>query len=87
MTPESEEELSAMLAERRDPVVIRGGGTRGIGMEAPILETGRLSGIERYEPGALTLVAGAGTPLAEIEKVLAEYALTKLGMAADSQLR
>ena len=61
-----------MLAERRDPVVIRGGGTRGIGMEAPILETGRLSGIERYEPGALTLVAGAGTPLAEIEKVLAE---------------
>ncbi len=72
MTPESEEELSAVLAERRDPVLIRGGGTRGISMEASVLETGRLSGIELYEPGALTLVAGAGTPLAEIEKALAE---------------
>jgi glycolate oxidase FAD binding subunit len=36
-----------------------------------VLETGGLSGIELYEPGALTLVAKAGTPLADVDKVLA----------------
>jgi glycolate oxidase FAD binding subunit len=36
-----------------------------------VLETGGLSGVELYEPGALTLVARAGTPLAEVEHVLA----------------
>ena len=35
------------------------------------LETGALSGITLYEPGALTLVAGAGTPLADVEAALA----------------
>ena len=30
-----------------------------------------LSGLTLYEPGALTLVAKAGTPLAEIEAALA----------------
>ena len=37
-----------------------------------MLETSGLSGIRLYEPGALTLVAGAGTPLAEVEAALAE---------------
>jgi len=36
-----------------------------------MLETGGLSGITLYEPGSLTLVAQAGTPLAEIEAALA----------------
>ena len=36
-----------------------------------MLSTGGLSGITLYEPGALTLVAQAGTPLAEIEAALA----------------
>ena len=36
-----------------------------------MLSTAALSGIPLYEPGALTLVARAGTPLAEIEAALA----------------
>ena len=36
----------------------------------PALNTAGLSAISLYEPGALTLVAGAGTPLAEIEAAL-----------------
>ena len=52
---------------------MRGGGTRGVGLPAAgtVLETGGLSGISLYEPGALTIVAGAGTPLAEVQAALA----------------
>ena len=56
------------------PFRIVGGGTRaglGHGVAGEVLETGGLSGITLYEPGALTLVARAGTPLAEIEAALA----------------
>ena len=56
------------------PVRITGGGSRaGLGhaVDADPLETGGLSGITLYEPGALTLVARAGTPLSEIEAALA----------------
>ena len=55
------------------PLVIRGGGTRKIGrlMDGTVLDVSHLSGITLYEPGALTLVAQAGTPLAEIETALA----------------
>jgi glycolate oxidase FAD binding subunit len=34
------------------------------------LETSGLGGVRLYEPGALTIVAGAGTPLVEIEALL-----------------
>ena len=50
---------------------IRGGGTRGFGGLGAVLEVGGLSGIALYEPGAMTLVAQAGTPLAVVEAVLA----------------
>ena len=71
--PASEGELAAMIAAARGPLRILGGGTRTIGAAAPgeILSTAGLSGIGRYEPGALTMVAQAGTPLAEIEAALA----------------
>ncbi len=36
-----------------------------------VLSTRNLTGIELYEPGALTMVAKAGTPLAEVEAALA----------------
>jgi glycolate oxidase FAD binding subunit len=36
-----------------------------------VLSVAELSGIELYEPGALTIVAKAGTPLAEVEAALA----------------
>ncbi len=71
MRPSTEAELSEMIREAARPLRIRGGGTRGLGpAEGVVLETGGLSGVTLYEPGALTLVARAGTPLAEVEAVL-----------------
>ncbi|MFT4149400.1 MAG: FAD-binding protein [Paracoccaceae bacterium] len=72
MKPASEAELAEMIRGANGPLRIVGGGTRGIGdVSGEMLETGGLAGILMYEPGALTLVAGAGTPLAEIETALA----------------
>jgi glycolate oxidase FAD binding subunit len=73
MRPTSEAELAEAIRGAAGPLVVRGGGTRGIGrpVTGEVLETAGLGGIRRYEPGALTLVAGAGTPLAEVEAVLA----------------
>jgi len=73
MTPKTETELAEMIKAAKGPLRIQGGGTRPIGrpVEGEILSTAGLSGISLYEPGSLTLVAQAGTPLAEIEAVLA----------------
>lgn len=73
MRPENESELAEILKAAKAPLCIRGGGTRGIGpLAGEVLETGGLAGISLYEPGALTLVAGAGTSLAVIEAALAD---------------
>jgi glycolate oxidase FAD binding subunit len=54
---------------------IVGGGTRqALGnacQSDAVLSTAGLNGISLYEPSALTIVAAAGTPLADIEKTLA----------------
>ncbi len=73
MTPETEQDLAAIIKGAEGPLRIEGGGTRPLGRasNAARLSTRGLSGIRLYEPGALTLVAGAGTPLAEIEEALA----------------
>lgn len=74
MKPTSEAELAEAVASAKGPLRIVGGGTRqGLGhpVAGEVLETSGLSGITLYEPGALTLVAKAGTPLAEIEATLA----------------
>lgn len=73
MRPASEAELSEIVRAASDPLCIRGGGTRSLGAPSAgtVLDTGGLAGISLYEPGALTLVAGAGTPLAEVEAALA----------------
>ncbi|MFQ5624442.1 MAG: FAD-binding protein [Paracoccaceae bacterium] len=74
MKPESEEELAECVRSAPGPVEISGGGTRrGLGHDVQGLKLGigRLAGITLYEPGALTMVARAGTPLAEIEEALA----------------
>ncbi|TQS74054.1 FAD-binding protein [Rhodobacteraceae bacterium] len=75
--PATEAELAAMIRECDARVALTGGATRHIpqtGPEAPPrLSTARLTGVTRYEPGALTLVARAGTPLAEIEALLASH--------------
>ncbi|MEI4233588.1 glycolate oxidase subunit GlcE [Roseovarius sp. D22-M7] len=72
MTPTTEDELAAIIKEADGPLRIAGGGTRPIGRacNGAALSTAGLSGIRLYEPGALTLVAGAGTPIAEIEAAL-----------------
>jgi glycolate oxidase FAD binding subunit len=70
MRVQREAELVEAIRSASGPVQVRGGGTRpvgaGVGEE---LEVG-ISGITLYEPAALTLVAGAGTPLAEVQAVL-----------------
>jgi glycolate oxidase FAD binding subunit len=72
MRPSSEAELAEAVAGARGPLLVRGGGTRTLGHAVgEVLETGGLSGVELYEPGALTLVVKAGTPVAEVEAVLA----------------
>lgn len=70
MTPETETELAQIVAGLNGPVCIVGGGTRGAAGSAPALDMSRLTGIHLYEPGALTLVAAAGTSLAEVDAAL-----------------
>ena len=78
LAPADEAELAeavAAAAAERTPLEIRGGGTRA-GLGRPVqaertLSTAGLKGITLYEPGALTLVVRAGTPLAEVEEALA----------------
>jgi len=73
MNPADETELSEMIRSAAGPLRIVGGGTRTIGrpVDGDVLETGGMTGITLYEPGALTMVARAGTPLVEIEAALA----------------
>ncbi len=73
MMPKSEEDLAQMIAGAEGPLRITGGGTRPIGhVEGTALSTAKISGITLFEPGALTVVAKAGTPVADIEKALAK---------------
>jgi glycolate oxidase FAD binding subunit len=73
MTPVTETELADIIRATKAPFCIRGGGTRPVGhpVEGETLDLSALTGIELYEPGALTLVVRAGTPVAEIEETLA----------------
>ena len=73
LSPVDERELSEAVAGAEGPLRIVGGGTRPVGrpVSGEVLSTRGLSGIELYEPGALTIVARAGTPLAEVEAALA----------------
>ncbi|MDR7123547.1 FAD-binding protein [Pseudotabrizicola sp. 4114] len=72
MRPATEADLAGIIRDVTGPVVVRGGGTRSVGAcRGEVLETSGLSGVALYEPGALTLVAGAGTRLAEVEALLA----------------
>src|SRR5437660_3278047 len=64
----------ALAAE--EPVEIIGGGSkRGLGrpLQTPhLLDLSRLAGIRDYAPSELVLTAGAATPMADIERALAE---------------
>lgn len=71
MTPQTEAELAEVITNATGPVCISGGGGRGLAVAGDVLSTQGLTGVELYEPGALTLVVQAGTPVAEIETLLA----------------
>ncbi len=73
LTPASEAELAEAVAGAAGPLRIVGGGTRSIGrpVDGEVLSVTGLLGISLYDPGSLTLVVQAGTPLAEVEAALA----------------
>ena len=71
MKPKSEAELAEIIAAASGPISVQGGATRGLAVDGDAVSAGGLSGVSLYEPGALTLVAGAGTPVSEIETLLA----------------
>lgn len=72
--PATETQLTQAVRDAKGPLRVIGGGTRPIGnpVTGEALTTRGLSGITLYEPGALTIVAQAGTPLAEVEDALAK---------------
>ena len=78
MKPKSESDLADVVkasAAKGTRLQIRGGGTRaglGHGVTGELVDTTGLNGISLYEPGALTIVASAGTPLDTIERTLAK---------------
>ncbi|MCY4458831.1 MAG: FAD-binding protein [Albidovulum sp.] len=74
MNPASESELAETVASATGPFAVIGGGTRRFGSmpDSERLSTRRLDGIRIYEPGALTLVASAGTPAEDVAALLAE---------------
>ena len=62
-------------AARGTPLRIRGGGTKDFlaeRLEGELLSTAGLRGIVNYEPSELVATVRAGTPLAELEQVLAQ---------------
>ena len=67
--------IAGALAAQEPVELIAGGSKRGLGrpvQAAHQLDLRRLSGIRDYAPSELVLTAGAGTSLAEIERVLGE---------------
>jgi glycolate oxidase FAD binding subunit len=61
--------------ENQSPLIIQGGGSKtfyGNADEGEVLSSRALTGVVDYQPKELVLTARAGTPLAEIEALLAE---------------
>ena len=62
--------------ESHSPLIIQGGGSKtfyGNADEGEVLATRALTGVVDYQPKELVLTARAGTPLADIEALLAEH--------------
>ncbi|MGH7093901.1 MAG: FAD-binding protein, partial [Stellaceae bacterium] len=67
--------VATALAAEEAVEIVAGGSKRGLGrpLQTPhTLDLSRLSGVREYQPSELVLTAGAATPLAEIEALLAE---------------
>ncbi len=74
LTPQNEAALAEAVAASSGPLRVAGGGTRPVGnpVTGEVLSVSGLTGVTLYEPGALTLVVAAGTPLADVEAALAK---------------
>ncbi|MCB1383478.1 MAG: glycolate oxidase subunit GlcE [Notoacmeibacter sp.] len=77
--PATESDLCAIVADARakkTPLAIEGGGTRaGLGRPSQTADTVSMRGLDGivfYEPAEMVICARAGTPLADIEALLAE---------------
>jgi glycolate oxidase FAD binding subunit len=77
--PDTVEELAYLVAEAADtrtPLEVMGHGTkREVGRpvrHGAVLSTENLAGVPSYEPSELVIVALAGTPVAQLEQLLAE---------------
>ena len=75
LAPESEAEAAALVADAKATLRLCGGGTRAtLGraiQTAATFTSRRMTGVTLYEPAEMVVGARAGTPLAEIEAVLA----------------
>ncbi|HEX9180591.1 MAG TPA: FAD-binding protein, partial [Burkholderiales bacterium] len=68
-------ETIAKAVADRAPLRLRGGGTKdfyGARLDGAVLDTRDYRGVVSYEPTELVVTTRAGTPLAELEKTLAE---------------
>ncbi len=74
LTPQNEAALAEAVAAASGPLRVAGGGTRPVGnpVTGEVFSVSGLTGVTLYEPGALTLVVAAGTPLADVEAALAK---------------
>ncbi|WP_156678569.1 glycolate oxidase subunit GlcE [Sphingomonas profundi] len=78
LRPESEEELVRIVsaaASAGERLALRGGGSKaGVGApegDATILDMGGFAGVIDYDPAELVLTVGAGTPLAQVQALVA----------------
>jgi len=70
--PSTVDEIAASVRSASGPLRIVGGGTRSVGhTSGTALSVAGLTGITLYEPGAMTMVARAGTTVSEINQTLA----------------
>lgn len=76
LRPTSVEDLCAMVAESRERLEIRGGGTKalvGAPREAKLLDMRGLTGVIDYDPAELVISLRAGTPLRDVTDLLAAH--------------
>lgn len=76
LRPSSPDEACRMVREHRR-VLPRGGGSKWALADPPpdaaVIETGALAGVVEYDPGEFTLTVRAGTPVAEVQALLARH--------------